>query len=58
MTVAPNRCVLAPVVATLRKMWKRTGVNAASLSGGEQRTLEIARTLMMDPKVIMLDERS
>ena len=30
----------------------------ASLSGGEQRMLEIARTLVMDPKVIMLDEPS
>jgi branched-chain amino acid transport system ATP-binding protein len=31
---------------------------AASLSGGEQRMLEVARTLIMDPKVIMLDEPS
>ena len=31
---------------------------AASLSGGEQRMLEIARTLVMEPKVIMLDEPS
>ncbi len=31
---------------------------AASLSGGEQRMLEIARTLIMDPKVVMLDEPS
>ena len=31
---------------------------AASLSGGEQRMLEIARTLVMDPEVVMLDEPS
>ncbi len=31
---------------------------AASLSGGEQRLLEIARTLIMEPKLVMLDEPS
>ena len=31
---------------------------AASLSGGEQRMLEIARALVMEPKVVMLDEPS
>jgi len=31
---------------------------AGTLSGGEQRILEIARTLLMDPKVILLDEPS
>jgi branched-chain amino acid transport system ATP-binding protein len=31
---------------------------AASLSGGEQRMLEIARALIMGPKIIMLDEPS
>ena len=36
----------------------RSGEFAASLSGGEQRMLEIARTLIMDPKVVMLDEPS
>jgi len=37
---------------------ERRGEFAASLSGGEQRMLEIARTLIMDPKVVMLDEPS
>jgi len=37
---------------------QRRSEYAASLSGGEQRMLEVARTLIMDPKVIMLDEPS
>jgi len=41
-----------PVLAERRQQY------AASLSGGEQRMLEIARTLVMAPKVIMLDEPS
>lgn len=44
--------VMFPVLATRRRQY------AASLSGGEQRMLEIARTLVMDPSVIMLDEPS
>ncbi|MGH8740261.1 MAG: ABC transporter ATP-binding protein [Burkholderiales bacterium] len=37
---------------------ERRGQLAGTLSGGEQRMLEIARTLLTDPKVIMLDEPS
>jgi branched-chain amino acid transport system ATP-binding protein len=43
---------LFPIIAERRREY------AAGLSGGEQRILEIARTLVMDPKVIMLDEPS
>jgi branched-chain amino acid transport system ATP-binding protein len=43
---------LFPVLA------ERGGDYAASLSGGEQRMLEIARALIMGPKIIMLDEPS
>jgi branched-chain amino acid transport system ATP-binding protein len=43
---------LFPILAQRRRAY------AASLSGGEQRILEIARTLIMEPKVIMLDEPS
>lgn len=41
-----------PALAALR------GSDAASLSGGQQRQLEVARTMVMDPAVLMLDEPS
>ena len=43
---------LFPVLA------QRRGQLAGTLSGGEQRMLEVARTLLTDPRVVMLDEPS
>jgi branched-chain amino acid transport system ATP-binding protein len=49
---------IAEVEAMFPILAERRTRHAASLSGGEQRMLEIARALVMAPKAIMLDEPS
>jgi branched-chain amino acid transport system ATP-binding protein len=49
---------LKDVEALFPLLAERRGQLAGTLSGGEQRMLEIARTLLTEPKVVMLDEPS
>ena len=52
------RVRVAEIEALFPFLAERRDQLAGTLSGGEQRILEIARTLLVDPAVIMLDEPS
>jgi branched-chain amino acid transport system ATP-binding protein len=62
LVASPNRAreaeIIDRIAATFPRLKERLGQAADTLSGGEQQMLAIARAMVSEPKLIMLDEPS